>query len=674
METLPPTEVDRIPHVVVFESSDFRRTLEFDSASGLRTTHFVIAATGTDLIARAGTRAAWTPEFSFRLNDEPLSSLSPDWALIAEARAGTELTLRLRHTRLPVEVEVIYGTGPRRSDKRIVVVPRGGALVTLTHVTIEHLPAELGAPGDLQLRAHYASLPRETYITGRIDDAAILLSNPRSGEGVVALNETPGHLKRVETGAWFWEGALRLMCDTDLFPLEVTLRPDERWASPRVSLVFTRAEAGFADPRWAMPAATADVVRKPSAAPAWHYNTWVTCGPRPDADTVAALIPLAARMGFDIFTIDDGWQAAYGENAVDAERFPRGLEPLLTAVEAQGMRLGLWAPLAVVDPTVAAASTALQCRDAAGRPKTTTTAQGEQIVMCLASTYRHAATERLNALISRYRLAYLKLDLTTLFNAYGEAPGCHAVGHDHATAAESIAAIYAAIADITAGVYAAHPDVLIDLTFELWGHKHVIDYGLLRAADLDWLSNVGDDTDDAAGPRQARTLLYQRALAIPVEAMLIGNLQADTGDPAEKFATALGSCPLLLGDLRRLAPSQIDDYGRWIRAAKALRRVVPLNESFFPLGSWQAVSVLAWDGFARLSRAGEGLIVLFRNASTATAARVRVPLPGEARYSLTSVLDDRPIGVCTAADFRAGFDLSFGDRSVNVIAVRLLSD
>ncbi len=113
-------------------------------------------------------------------------------------------------------------------------------------------------------------------------------------------------------------------------------------------------------------------------------------------------------------------------------------------------------------------------------------------------------------------------------------------------AAESIAAIYAAIAKITAGVYAVHPDVLIDLTFELWGHKHVIDYGLLRAADLDWLSNVGDNTDDAAGPRQARTLLYQRALAIPVEAMLIGNLQADTGDPVEKFATALGSCPLLL--------------------------------------------------------------------------------------------------------------------------------
>ena len=663
-----------MPRAFEFSTPDFQRTLFWDEAGGLRTTHFVVAGTGTDLLARARAQAAWSPEFSFRLDGEPVSSLEPGWTLTHEARTEATLTLSLRHPRLPLDVEVTYGSGPRRSDKRLALIFTGEAPVTLSHVTVEQVPVEIGAPGDLQLRAHYGTLPRETFITGRVDEAALLLVNPRSGEGVVALNEAPGHLKRVETGAWFWEGAVRLMYDTDLFPLEVRLAPGARWTSARVSLVFTQDGAGDADPHWAVPAAVADVVRKSSAQPAWHYNTWVTCGPRPDEATVSALIPIAGRMGFDIFTIDDGWQASYGDNAVHAERFPNGLEPLRAATEAHGMRLGLWAPLAVVAPEVAAASAEVisqQCRDAAGRTKTTTTAQGEQIVMCLASGYRQAAIDRLNDLIARYRLAYLKLDLTTLFNAYGEAPGCHAVGHDHASAAESIAAIYAAIAEITAGVYAAHPDVLIDLTFELWGHKHVIDYGLLRAADLDWLSNVGDNTDDAAGPRQARTLLYHRALAIPVEAMLIGNLQADTGNPAEKFATALGSCPLLLGDLRRLSQGQIDAYGRWIRAAKVFRREVPYNESFFPLGSWQAVSVIEWDGFARLSRKGEGLIVLFRNASPALKAHVRIPLPGESRYVLTSLMDGQPFGERTAAEFRAGFDLDFQGAVVCVITVRL---
>ena len=40
---------------------------------------------------------------------------------------------------------------------------------------------------------------------------------------VIALNEAPGHLKRVETGAWFWDGFMRIMYDTDLFPLEVRI-------------------------------------------------------------------------------------------------------------------------------------------------------------------------------------------------------------------------------------------------------------------------------------------------------------------------------------------------------------------------------------------------------------------------------------------------------------------
>ena len=164
--------------------------------------------------------------------------------------------------------------------------------------------------------------------------------------------------------------------------------------------------------------------------------------------------------------------------------------------------------------------------------------------------------------------------------------------------------IYEAIAQVTQAIYAQHPDVLIDLTFELWGQKHTIDYGLLRAADLSWISNVGDNTDDAAGPRQARTLLYQRSLAIPVETMLIGNLRAETGDPREKFATALGSCPLLLGDLRRLTAEQIAWYGEKIRWHRQLRREINLSESFFPLGSWRQPSVVEWDGFARLSRIG----------------------------------------------------------------------
>ncbi|MEI7768774.1 MAG: alpha-galactosidase [Chloroflexales bacterium] len=661
-------------------SPHIRRVVVFDPAEGLYTSHFESLATGTDLLAKARAGRRWTPEFDFCLDGERVTSLGGDWDLVGVGDAypqpgfAAQLVIHLRHHARSLEVHVGFQRGDSGTSKRYWITNTGRRPATITRLAIETLPAEIGSPGDLQLDAHYGALPRETFITGRVDDCAVVLRNPRTGDCVIALNEVPGHLKRIETGAWFWEGQVRIMYDTDLFPLEVRVPPGEGWGSDAAQVLLAGSGRAYADPRWVVPAATTAALRRPLALPAWHYNTWDPFGTRIDESTVLQLIPLAARMGCEIFTIDDGWQARYGDNAVSPERFPNGLERISAVVEAHGMRLGLWAPLAVLDHTLVTATAALaaaQCRDAQGQIKTTMTAMGEQIVMCLASCYATQAADRLIELVGRYQLAYLKLDLTTVFNAYGEAPGCHAPGHQHASAAESVAQIYAGIAQVTQAVYARHPDVLIDLTFELWGQKHTIDYGLLRAADLAWISNVGDTTDDAAGPRQARTLLYQRSLAIPVEAMLIGNLRAETGDQREKFATALGACPLMLGDLRQLTDAQLGWYSNKIRWHRALRREVSLADSFFPLGSWRQPSVVEWDGFARLSRAGEGIIVLFRNASGVAQARVQVPLPGVARYTLTSVTAGTALGQVGAAELRAGLDLAFGDDPVVIIELRL---
>lgn len=656
-----------------------RRAIVFDPAGGLYTSHFVNLTTGTDLLAKARAEGRWAPEFDFCLNGKRVTSLGEAWKLVEvtdiypQPTFSAQLVFHLCHITRRLEVYVGYRCDTFGTSKRCWIKNTDGQPLTLTHLAIETLPVEIGSPGELQLDAHYGTLPRETFITGRMDDCAVVLHNPRTGDSVIALNEVSGHLKRIETGAWFWEGQVRIMYDTDLFPLEVRVPPGAGWGSASARVLVATCGQSYADPRWVMPTATATELRRPLNPPAWHYNTWDPFGTHIDEATVMQLIPLAARMGFEIFTLDDGWQAQYGDNAVSPQRFPQGLERIRDAIEAHGMRLGLWAPLAVVDRALATASPAMisaQCRVLQGQTKTTMTAMGEQIVMCLASDYAPLAAARLIELIGRYRLAYLKLDLTTVFNAYGEVPGCYASGHQHGSAAESVVRIYEAIAQVTQAIYARYPEILIDLTFELWGQKHTIDYGLLRAADLAWISNVGDNTDDAAGPRQARTLLYHRSLAIPVETMLIGNLRAETGDQREKFATALGACPLLLGDLRRLTDAQVAWYGEKIRWHRQLCQEVNLSDSFFPLGSWKQPSVVDWDGFARLSRAGDGLIVLFRNASGTAQARVQIPLPGMARYTLTSVMTGAALGQVAAAEFRAGFDVAFGGEPVVVIEVR----
>jgi alpha-galactosidase len=291
--------------------------------------------------------------------------------------------------------------------------------------------------------------------------------------------------------------------------------------------------------------------------------------------------------------------------------------------------------------------------------------------MCLGTGYRDVALHRLSDLIDRYHPRYLKVDLATVFNAYGESPGCYASGHLHKTWAESLERIYEALQYIGKQLRALHPDVVVDYTFELWGEKHLIDAALLECADVDWLSNVDDATPTDAGPVQARTLLYQRALSIPAESMLIGNLHADSEPIEERLGVELGSGPVLLGDPRKLTSAQQDWYGQMTKWYKALRERASLLDSFFPLGSWQQPQAGQWDGFARLSRKSDGLIVLFRNGSEDLNAEFRIPAPPGAVYQARSVPEGQELGTVAAAELSAGWRVPFDERhAIRVVELR----
>jgi alpha-galactosidase len=373
----------------------------------------------------------------------------------------------------------------------------------------------------------------------------------------------------------------------------------------------------------------------------------------------------------DVFTLDDGWQQEYGDNAVNLTSFPGGLKPILDAVESKGMRLGLWMPMAAIGTTTAEYQSHPEwaSRDIEGKTKLTFTMGGDKAVMCMATPFRDAAAERINDAIERFRLAYVKLDITTIFNAYGEAPGCWAKGHFHGSWAESLNMIYEGIAYTTAQVYSKHPDVLLDLTFELWGQKHIIDAGLLAAGDLDWMSNVDDTRPGSAGPIQARQLLYQRAASMPVEAMLIGNIHAELPTIQESFATAIGSAPLLLGDLRKLSAGDRGWYAEKIGWFKKLRAGTSISESFFPLGSWRQTRADRWDGFARLARSGNGFIALFRNQSQAATATVQIPVMAPGTFKLRSVMSGKDLGSFTAANFASGITIALPEQ-VEILEVR----
>src|SRR6516165_89972 len=107
-------------------------------------------------------------------------------------------------------------------------------------------------------------------------------------------------------------------------------------------------------------------------------------------------IDAASTMGMDIFNIDDGWQAEYGENDVNLTAFPGGLEPILATLEERSMRLGLWIPMAAIGTSTAVYREHPEwaALDQQGEPKITNTAAGPKAVMCMASAFRETVAAR----------------------------------------------------------------------------------------------------------------------------------------------------------------------------------------------------------------------------------------------------------------------------------------
>jgi alpha-galactosidase len=655
----------------------FERVIHFEAQVGLYTHTWLHKLSGTDYLERARSAQKQRGEYALAVNGQGITSLSPTCALVqAETQAassGELLSITLYESAFALSVTVNYFVYYEHPAVRkwLTITNAGVSPVIITRLSMETLELACGEPTELQLFAFYGTVPREMFFTGRTEDVLLVQKNARTGEGFAVLNEAPAHLKRVDTPG-SWTGGVDVGYNSDLFPFERQIAPQETFISAGVSMLFIQDD-GQLERRQLIPTYASEVLFKKGTAyrPQWFYNTWEGFFRNIDEDTVQELIPIAARMGIDVFTIDDGWQAEYGENHVSPERFPHGLENIQAEVEKQGMRLGLWVPLAVVSnqTQVYREHPEWLCHDANHHPKLTGTAAGMQPVMCLATPYREDVARRLVELVSLYHLSYIKVDLTTVFNAYGESPGCFASGHQHGSWAESLTRIYEAIRWIMDEVYALHPDLLIDLSYELWGQKHIIDYGLLAAGDLDWLSNVQDKADGSAGPLHARTLLYQRALAIPAEAMLIGNLEANRQPIEERFATAIGSTPLLLGDLRELSDGQQEWYRQKIAWFKQVRQAVPIQQSFFPLGGWQQPAITNWDGFARLSRKGEGIIVIFKNACPSETATISLPVPGQAGYRLYSVMEQQPPRSFSAEQVRSGISLPLNE-GVNIYELR----
>lgn len=537
----------------------------------------------------------------------------------------------LRH-RAPggVEVELwIRSFEDAPAELRWLAVRNGGTrALRVADVQSLELPLVPGPLERVELHRDFCSTRAHGDWYGGSDDPALRLEDAATGHTLFLLNTGPGLVRR-SIGLLAYTPISTLGYDTARFPVDVVLAPGERFVADPVGWLSCEGDAHAALRDFA----ARHLVGRRLARPPIVYNTWIPFQLALDEALLLDAVDRAADIGFEVFAVDDGWQERQGLWREHPTKLPRGLEPVVARAHERGMRFGLWMGLATQHPEadVVRAYPEWLARERDGSVRTTATMQGTVPFCCLATGYADWIAETFARVLARLDVAYVKVDLTTVVQIYGERAGCFARDHGHDSDGGFALAVYRAIERITARWRRERPDLLVDLTYELWGAHHAVDYALLRAGDLAWLSNVLDGAGLGAA-RAARWLAYQRGRCVPPEHLLVGNLRADGPDPLAAALTSLASCPLLLGDLRAVDAASAAVVRRVFAAYRRVRDAGGVA-CFVPHEPPSERGTLAWDGFYRGDERGNGLVALFRNQSGSD--RPALPLPAAARGAFT---------------------------------------
>jgi alpha-galactosidase len=142
------------------------------------------------------------------------------------------------------------------------------------------------------------------------------------------------------------------------FDFAYPLKPGESLETPAYYGGFT--DQGFGEASRLMHRLERDEILPDRAAPHPRpvlYNSWEATTFNVSEEGQKALADKAAKIGVELFVIDDGWfgqrnddHAGLGDWTVNPQKFPRGLKPLIDHVKGRGMEFGLWVEPEMVNP------------------------------------------------------------------------------------------------------------------------------------------------------------------------------------------------------------------------------------------------------------------------------------------------------------------------------------
>lgn len=567
--------------------------------------------------------------------------------------------------------------------KWLVIQNRGDTTIRLSDVDWEDLHLVVDTLAGAEVWTDYFTC-RAKSVAVSMDECAVLVNDPRWGEGFIVATEAPGPLKRLEVYACGERVAVGYnRVDETLF--ERILAPGEAFqtaASFILSFVHPIPQ-DVIDDEYARFVAEHLTVCDVARVPTITINTWEPHGLEISRARLLEQIEIAAELGADAYQVDAGWYDRMGDWNADGVKFPNGLEEIAEYVRARGMRFGLWMAVAVVDEqsAVCRAHPEWLARTSEGEPNRHPLPGA--VTMCLDSEYYDFILAKIDEVIRRYGVELLKLDLSAGRNLYapGKYSGCFASHHAHRSPRESHLRIIERLFQLIRTLKQRHPYCLMDLSYELYGVMDGTDLALTQVADQNWFTNL-------ASPHEInlRREIFQRGRVTRPWTLNFGGTHLDHPHaPHYGLFSTFTAHAVCWGDLAKLDTATRAHYRRWFAWAKAQRahsdfyryyrvsNVFPVPDGMSsrdyrhaiptarygipPSGihppAFDPVSVQCgqfWDGVARLDERGEGPIFLFRPAASRADAseetfQLCIPwVEAEARYRIQDVTEEKEVG------------------------------
>lgn len=348
----------------------------------------------------------------------------------------------------------------------------------------EFQPVEIERPPGLWMRENRRGRTSHDSFPGLIARPASTDERQGTAYGF-HLGWSGNHRTLVET---LPDGRAHVTMEALYLPGEMRLAPGESVTTPALHAAVSDAgTTGLSQAFHRFLRARPEHARLRAKPRPVHYNTWEAVYFDHDPAVLMEMAQRAAAVGAERFVLDDGWfmgrrsdQAGLGDWRVDPAVYPEGLDPLIDRVEALGMEFGLWVEPEMVSPDSdlyrAHRDWAMATPPAPARPFR------HQLVLDFGrAAVRDHLYAQLDALLARYRIAYLKWDMNSDLNQPGGVNG-------RAAADAHVRGIY----QVLDRLRAAHPWVEVESCASGGGRA---DYGVLARTDRVWTSDTNDALD-----------------------------------------------------------------------------------------------------------------------------------------------------------------------------------